>query len=137
MSRAGRAVIAGVMGGLLLILLLILLPDPWLFKASEVEVFAMAVPATAFPILYSAFFPWWKSPLGRALMTKATGLCLLIDASVLYAVFGDDYPLREQVRFLTFSLVLIGMCYQSLVIIKIKVQAKRKAREGQAKVEMV
>ena len=43
---------------------------------------AIAPPATLFPILY-AFRPWYRSLIGRALMTHSVGLALLIDISLL------------------------------------------------------
>lgn len=112
------------------------IPPHWLYDASVVELFLMLAPANLFPILYTAFFPWWQSPLGRALFTKALGLMLLIDISVLYQLFGDNYDLREQVRFIVFTLVLLGMSYQLVVIIKIKLQARGRREDGRDAVRM-
>ena len=72
---------------------------------------AMAAPAaTAFPFAYAwiARGVWWRTPTGRALMTSSTALALLIDISLAYQAFGDDYALRDAVRLTVFALVALG-----------------------------
>ena len=78
---------------------------------SGILVFIAAVPATLFPIVYSRR-PWRASFLGRALMVKATGLALLIDISLLYVQFGDDYPYRQLVRAAVYTLITTGIILQ-------------------------
>lgn len=88
------------------------------------------LPATLFPILYARWFPFWKSTLGRALMTKAVGMALLVDISVLYLIFGDDYFLRELVRLVVFTLVVGGMYWQLAAIIGIRRADKAVYEQG-------
>jgi len=80
-------------------------------------VLCMAPPATLFPILY-AFRPWWRSLIGRALMTHSVGLALLIDISLAYKAFGDDYPGRDFVRLAVYSLILLGVTFQCVALIR-------------------
>lgn len=87
---------------------------------SAAVVILAIVPANAFPICYARWFPFWKSTLGSALMTKAIGMALLIDVAVLYTIFGDDYFLREVVRIVVYALVVGGMYYQLVAIIGIR-----------------
>lgn len=71
----------------------------------------MAAPAaTAFPFAYAwiARGVWWRTPTGRALMTSSTALALLIDISLAYKAFGDDYALRDAVRLTVYGLVVLG-----------------------------
>ena len=71
----------------------------------------MAAPAaTAFPFAYAwiARGIWWRTPTGRALMTSSTALALLIDISLAYQAFGDDYALRDVVRLSVYSLIVLG-----------------------------
>lgn len=134
--RIAATVIAVVLVGLGL--MLGLFPKQWLFDGSVLEVFLMIIPATAFPILYACFFPWYRTGLGQALMTKAVGLALLIDVSVVYLIFGDDYFLREHVRFCVYTLILIGLWYQMVMIIKIKIDSARtKEAKGDSEAEHV
>ena len=65
------------------------------------------LPATLFPIIYF-FRPWWRSLAGRALMTSSLGLALLIDISLAYKVFGNDYPGRDAVRLTVYALIVAG-----------------------------
>ena len=64
-------------------------------------------PATLFPVLYF-FRPWWRSLAGLALMTSSFGLALLIDISLAYRVFGNDYPGRDAVRLTVYALIVAG-----------------------------
>jgi hypothetical protein len=80
-------------------------------------VLLMAPPATLFPILY-AFRPWYRSLIGRALMTHSVGLALLIDISLLYKAFGDDYPGRDIVRLAVYSVILVGVTGQCIALIR-------------------
>ena len=75
-----------------------------------------AIPATGFPLVY-AFRPWRKTWLGRALMTKAIGMMLLIDISLAYRLFGDDYPGRDVVRLTVYAFVIVGLWGQFLVLL--------------------
>ena len=73
-------------------------------------VVAAAPAATVFPLMYAwvARGVWWRTPTGRALMTSSTGLALLIDISLAYKVFGDDYALRDVVRLTVYALIAAG-----------------------------
>ena len=84
--------------------------------AAVVLVVLMAPPATLFPILY-AFRPWHKSLIGRALMIHSVGLALLIDISLAYKVFGDNYFARDVVRLTVYALILIGVTSQCWALI--------------------
>lgn len=75
-----------------------------------VLVIAAAPAATIFPFLYAwvARDIWWRIPTGRALMTSSVALALLIDISLAYQAFGDDYALRDAVRLTVFALIAAG-----------------------------
>lgn len=79
----------------------------------------MLIPANGFPILYSTFYKWWLNPIGRALMTKAIGLALIVDVSLAYSALGD-YPYREAVRTTALLLVMLGLWYQFFVFMRIR-----------------
>ena len=75
-------------------------------------ILAAAPAATAFPIAYAIFAPWWRTVAGRALMTSSVALALLIDISLLYQWLGSDYALRDVVRFSVYGLILAGTWMQ-------------------------
>ena len=77
-------------------------------KAAVILVALAAFPATLFPILY-AFRPWYTSLVGWMLMTLSTGLALLVDLSLVYQMFGDDYPGRDIVRLTVYALIVAGL----------------------------
>lgn len=78
--------------------------------AAVILVLIAAPPATLFPFAYAWISRglWWRTRPGRALMTSSTGLALLIDISLAYQAFGDDYFLREVVRLSVFALIGAG-----------------------------
>lgn len=81
---------------------------------------AASIPATLFPLVYGFTSPWWRTPIGRALMVKAVGLALLIDISLVYNFFGDDYAARDAVRLGVFSLITVGVWMQFLALMREK-----------------
>lgn len=87
--------------------------DDWAFAL----ILAMVIPATLGPVLYALFVPWYREHVGRALLVSWTGLGLLVDVSVIYEIFGDNYPGRDIVRFAVFSVILCGLWYKFLVLI--------------------
>jgi hypothetical protein len=91
-------------------------------------VIAMAPAATAFPIVYGLTSPWWRSLVGRALMTKAVGLALLIDISIAYEFLGDDYAARNAVRFTVFGFILTGVWLQFFALLREKWKARKAKR---------
>jgi hypothetical protein len=81
----------------------------------------MAAPAqTVFPFLYGFTSPWHQSLIGRALMTKAVGLALLIDISLIYQWLGDNYALRDVVRLTVFAIITIGAWMQLVAFVMVK-----------------
>jgi len=76
-------------------------------------VVGMVLPATLFPLLY-ATRPWYRSLLGRALMTKAIGLALLVDLSVAhyFGLLGNN----GITRLVVYALVFLGLWQQFLAL---------------------
>lgn len=89
--------------------------DHWLDGIAVALIFLAAPPATMFPIVY-ATRPWHATLIGRALMTKAIGLALLIDISIVYQLLGDDYPFRNLVRVGVYTLVVVGIWIQFIAM---------------------
>ncbi|WP_067428394.1 putative phage holin [Nocardioides jensenii] len=87
---------------------------------------AAAPPATVFPLLYGLSAPWWRSLVGRALMTSSLGLAFLIDISLAYKAFGDNYALRDVVRLSVYALIVCGAWMQFLAL---AVQLRRRLRK--------
>ncbi|MCZ4498859.1 MAG: hypothetical protein JWQ74_1412 [Marmoricola sp.] len=76
------------------------------------------LPATGFTIVYGLGSPWYKSLLGRALFTHALGMALLIDISVLYKFFGDDYAGRDVVSITVYAVIIVGTWAQFIALLR-------------------
>lgn len=85
-------------------------------------VVAGVIPATLFPILY-ARGPWRRSFVGRALMTKAIGIALLIDFAVVSHFTPWDTP--TAVAVLVYGLVVGGVWLQFLALIVVRYRSRR------------
>jgi hypothetical protein len=83
-------------------------------EVSDVVVFGMIVVSGLTYALYLFFYlfrPWFSTSQGRALMTKAVGNVVLIDALALpFALFGD-YPFRWLVRLVGMTIFTVGGVY--------------------------
>lgn len=128
---------AGALLALLVFALERLVPDHVLTDIAPWQVYAMVIPATGFPLLYLTFYKWYASALGRALMTHAVGLLLLIDFSAYFAMTKGQYGWASEVQNLIFLIVLIGLWYEFIVFLKIRLgkdekmpsRGKRERRE--------
>lgn len=83
-------------------------------RYTELLVFASLPAANGFPLVYGLLQPWWRSQVGRALLTKATGLAIILNLTAAVYIFGD-YWIRPYVRAAAFTLVVVGIWYQFLV----------------------
>jgi hypothetical protein len=75
---------------------------------AEWTVYAMVPGVTLFAILYGFFRPWYRTLPGAAVFISSTGLALLVDITVIYEIFGDDYPGRNFVRQFVFTWIMLG-----------------------------
>jgi hypothetical protein len=80
-----------------------------------VLVWVAAVPQTIFVLLYGLTNHWWLSWIGRALFTKAFGLALLLDMSLL----GYYYKglLDQTESNFVIGLVALGACMQLFALL--------------------
>jgi hypothetical protein len=82
---------------------------------SAYEVFLLvtlcvAAPAATFYAFFYVWRPWYSTPQGRALMLKSVGSAMLLDMA-LAAVLWPEYPGRDTVRVVAFTLWAVGIVY--------------------------
>lgn len=70
----------------------------------------IAAPASTLYAFFYMFRPWHTTPQGRALMVKSIGTAILLDMALL-ATMWPEYPGRDQVRIVAFSLWAVGIVY--------------------------
>lgn len=76
--------------------------------------------ATLYPLLFGFTTRWHESLIGRALLTKAVGLALLIDISLTYRILGADYQGRDVARLTVFGLITVGVWMQLYALVRQK-----------------
>lgn len=84
--------------------------------------FSMLLPVNAFPVLY-AFSPWYGSAVGRALMTLAVGLMLLVDFAVFYRFVPGPTP--DWLRVIVYGIITAGLYYQFAVLVRYQFRRRR------------
>lgn len=97
---------------------LALVLSPYHEVVSTIFVLGTALTATPFAIIYGLRSPWWQTTIGLAMLASSSALALLVDVSLLYKVFGDDYPLRETVLVFVLALVFQGSAFKLAALVK-------------------
>lgn len=92
----------------------------------KVALWSVAIPATIFPILYTVWFRWWESTLGRALFIKSTALAIIIDLTLIGGVWGLFYPWLSII--LLYGLA-VAILYQQYAMLRVKM-GKRHDLDG-------
>ncbi len=93
---------------------------------TSVLIFALVVPANLFPLLYGITAPWERTEPGRAAMTSAVALALLVDLSFLVRWLGEDYRFREWVTFGLVLIILAGSTMNLLALVRTQIKSNRK-----------
>lgn len=102
--------------------------DPTGDQAVEFLIYATAPPATLFALIYGFTTPWYRTMIGRALLTSSTALALLVDVSLLFQWLGPEYLGRAYVRLIVFGLVCLGAWLKFSALIGQKWDARKERR---------
>lgn len=86
------------------------------------------ITTTSFPVLY-AFAPWYKAPLGRAVMAQSATLALAVILKFILTFFLAEGPRTALLWTNVIVLILITISTSSLTYLlwQIRRKAKRKA----------
>lgn len=86
-------------------------------------VYLTAPGQTLFVILYATGSPWFRSLIGRALLTKATALALLLDLTIVADVWRHELP--EWIGFVVMGLIAAGAYMQLVAYVLDRVHVRR------------
>lgn len=78
---------------------------------------------------------WWNNPYGRVLFALAVSLLIFFTSSVLFNVFGPEYPGREPFRIVSQSYNVIAIWYLLIVILRGGAKARASRRREKELVE--
>lgn len=90
--------------------------DPDIFRVLSLIVF---LGATTFVIFFFSE-PWYRSSLGRSLMTMAIAVWLFSLTSVLRQWFGPDYTGRTEIRIVANMLLAYAVWSRAIIIYRIR-----------------
>ncbi len=94
-------------------------PDAWVEPILLIGVFWSVVAGLTFVIAYAMTQPWWKSPIGRHMMSFMAGFTLILILSML-GYFFPDMPGRTEVRLFTWALIPILFTWRTVILLRIK-----------------
>lgn len=73
---------------------------------------------------------WWANPYGRALFAVSISLLIFFTSSVLFNIFGPEYPGRDPFRIISLSFNTLMVWYLLIIIVKGGVAARASRRKG-------
>lgn len=85
-----------------------ILSDVWVDvhygTAADVALLCIGVLAVAFAALYGCRSRWWTNRIGKVYLAKSLILALVLVQAVVSVWWQDDYPGRQIIRFIIYSL---------------------------------
>lgn len=85
----------------------------------------LAVVCTALPVLYTVWFKWHRTPIGRGLFFQALALALVVDQAVLRQIHGMKY---DGLRLAVFAFLLVTQT--GILVEMVRVKARRRPLDG-------
>ena len=83
-----------------------------------------AVAATAFPILYTAVAPWWRSVVGRSLVVSEASLAALLDVALI--AYWWHFRVPTPVATSLYTLIAVGAWMRLGALIHAQVGKRRR-----------
>ena len=127
MRWAYRAAVAGVVG----IVATLVAGIWWTIDyrvAANVSLVYMVALTTVFAGLYLARSKWWTNRIGRIYLVKSLVLALVL-AQIVAAVWWDtDYPFRQHIRFVIYSLGAV--VYVPMIVSLLREQRRDRRLRG-------
>ena len=95
-------------------------------NVADIFVIGSFIPAAGFPLVY-AFYPWWKTPVGRSTMGLALVIAFVLGLSSFHTLFGTLAP--EWLRALVYAAIMLALWSQFIVLLLApKLNERRKYR---------
>lgn len=86
-------------------------------EIAVMQVLYMALPATLIPVLYHRRQAWWRkgNQHGRAFMTLAVGLMLLVNFAVTFQ-FLPEFPGKGWIKFGVYTLLMVAFTWLAALL---------------------
>lgn len=72
--------------------------------AANVSLIYIAALSAVFAVRYAGWSKWWTNRIGKVYLAKSAILALVLTQAVLSVWWQDDYPGRQIIRFIIYSL---------------------------------
>lgn len=94
------------------------------FSLADFIALSYLLPLGIFISLYAARSPWRENELGVALMFQKVGFLMIVVLIVLSVFLGRDYPFREEVRTVTYSVVGLALWVDVVNLVRYQYRAR-------------
>lgn len=98
--------------------------------AANVSLIYVALFTTAFALLYGVRSKWWTNRIGKIFLAKSVVLPLVIAQAALATWWDTEYPFRQQIRFIVYSLGAVVYVPMLVSLWREQQRDRRKARGG-------
>lgn len=87
-------------------------------RVADVLLIVAALASWGFTLVYLLRSPWWVRSVGRNLVALGLSLSLVLSQNALSTWWGDDYPLRSEVRALLYSALAVTLVRLTLAVVR-------------------
>lgn len=84
----------------------------------SIEIFLTAILANVFCVIYQMKAPWWKSEVGRNIMTLAMVIAVVIDVWIVALIFGGDNTGFRLLRLAAFAFMPYVLARRIWILLK-------------------
>lgn len=102
-------------------------PDSWVMPILLVGVVWSVVAGLAFVVIYAVTQPWWKTPVGRHMMSFMAGMTMILMLS-LVGYFFPDIGWRKELRIFTWTLIPFLFTWRTFILLFVKKYQNGKAK---------
>lgn len=96
-----------------------------LIEINRVLLWVLAVVTTAFPIIYLALAPAWRSWLGRGVVILGVALALLADLSLLFRHWTPPPVIGQLIVMCVFLLIIVGSVTKTVAVVLLQLKGHR------------
>ncbi|WP_232006033.1 hypothetical protein [Mycobacterium sp. 852013-50091_SCH5140682] len=97
--------------------------------AADLSLIYIAVLSLAFAFQYAGWSKWWTNRIGKVYLAKSVLIALVLVQAGVTIWWQDDYPGRQIIRFVIYSLGAVA--YMPMLVTLIREQRRDRRRRAQ------
>lgn len=98
--------------------------------AADVSLVYIAVLSAAFAVRYAGWSKWWTNRIGTVYLAASVILALVLTQAMVSVWWQDDYPGRQIIRFIIYSLGAVAYVPMLVSLWREQRRDRRRRRDG-------